>query len=219
MTRRDEDASLNKPTVAGIFHTMDTPSISEWLAGLKAGEPVAVQKLWERYSAALIRLASSRLRNFPQRLADGEDVAISVFSTLWRGGRAGRFVDVRNRDELWWLLARITQQKCVDLKRRETAKKRGSGKVAPGDEAQAYTLDQLIGKEPSPELLTSMDEQYRWLMSLLRDDTTRKVAAYRIEGYTVEEIASRLSIGTRSVERKLQLIRNRWSEELGKQCS
>ena len=36
----------------------------------------------------------------------------------------------------------------------------------------------------------------------------------RIEGYCVQEIAEQLQIGKRSVERKLDLIRKRWTEEM-----
>jgi DNA-directed RNA polymerase specialized sigma24 family protein len=36
----------------------------------------------------------------------------------------------------------------------------------------------------------------------------------RIEGYTVAEIAQKLNIGRRAVERKLQLVRAKWKHEL-----
>ena len=40
----------------------DEGSVTRWLGDLKAGDPDAAQKLWERYFASLVRLAHARLR-------------------------------------------------------------------------------------------------------------------------------------------------------------
>jgi DNA-directed RNA polymerase specialized sigma24 family protein len=66
-----------------------------------------------------------------------------------------------------------------------------------------------VGNTPTPEFLVMLQEQYEWLLALLPDNRLREVAASRIEGYTVAEIGARLAIGTRAVERKLQLIRSK----------
>jgi DNA-directed RNA polymerase specialized sigma24 family protein len=52
------------------------------------------------------------------------------------------------------------------------------------------------------------------LLGLLRDDVLRQIALLRIEGYQVEEIAATIGISTRSIERKLQLIRRAWARQL-----
>src|SRR5262245_41905555 len=104
-------------------------SVSQWIAHLKEGNADAAQRLWERYAMRLVELARRRLKDAPKRVADEEDVAASVFHSLCRGAAAGRFENVKNRDDLWWLLLAITKQKSVDLVRRETAQKRGSGYV------------------------------------------------------------------------------------------
>ena len=51
-------------------------------------------------------------------------------------------------------------------------------------------------------------------LGLLRDDRLRQIAIFRIEGFTVPEIAQDLHVSTRSIERKLQVIRETWSKEL-----
>ncbi len=89
-------------------------SVSEWIASLKRGESEAVQQLWKRYSAALLKLARDRIGHLPQRAADEDDVAQNVFISLCRGAAAGRFANVVNRDELWWLLVGITKQKTAN---------------------------------------------------------------------------------------------------------
>jgi len=57
-------------------------------------------------------------------------------------------------------------------------------------------------------------EEYR-LLGLLGDTELESVALWRMEGFTVEEIADRLGYAPRSVKRKLQLIRSVWEKEAG----
>ena len=59
-----------------------------------------------------------------------------------------------------------------------------------------------------------MDEEHRRLLGLLRDDQLRTIAVRRIQGYTLDEIASQLDISSRTVIRKLNLVRIRWQHEL-----
>lgn len=196
-------------------------SVSAWIAGLKASEADAAQKIWDHYAIRLVDIARRKLGNAPRGIADEEDIAQSVFRSVCRGAASGRFRDLKTRDDLWWMLLAITRQKVVNHIRRETAQKRGTGRVQSeaalagiADGSQIFTLDQLVGDEPTPEFLVMLEEQNRRLLSLLRDDLLRRIAICRIEGYTVAEIATVLALSTRSVERKLQLIRSKWAADL-----
>jgi RNA polymerase sigma factor (sigma-70 family) len=200
---------------------MRDESVSEWLGQLKAGEAEAAQKLWERYSQGLINLARQKLHNVPRIAADEEDVAQSVFTSICRAAAEGRIQDVKSRDDLWWTLLAITKHKVVNYIRHETAQKRGQGRVRneadfaiPSDEQTCFKLDELVGDTPTPEFLFMLKEQFQYLLDSLRDDRFRMIAIARVEGYTVEEIANKLGISCRAVERKLQLIRSKWSESL-----
>jgi hypothetical protein len=51
------------------------------------------------------------------------------------------------------------------------------------------------------------------LLDLLGDDALRSVAVWKMEGYPVEEIAARLEVVPRTVERQLAILRTQWSEE------
>jgi RNA polymerase sigma factor (sigma-70 family) len=196
-------------------------SVSQWIVHLKEGHGEAVQLLWRRYALRLVELARRRLKDAPKRMADEEDIAQSVFHSLCRGAAAGRFENIQNRDDLWWLLLAITKQKVTDHLRREMAQKRGAGRVQPesgltgdADDSTGFALDRLIGEAPTPEFAVMLAEQHERLLRLLRDDRLRRIATSRIEGFTVPEIAEDLHVSTRSVERKLQLIRGVWSKEL-----
>jgi RNA polymerase sigma factor (sigma-70 family) len=198
-----------------------TDSISEWLGRLKAGEVDAAQELWNRYSEKLVRIAKQRLSGSPRGVADEEDLALSVFGSIFRGAANGRFEKISTRDELWWLLLSITKRKAVDHIRRETAQKR----QFRGDRVEnrrgdgvptswPYRLDDLVGSSPTPDFLVALDEQYVRLLDMLRNDQLRKIATLRIEGYAIAEIGLKMNIGQRAVERKLRLIRDKWKREL-----
>ena len=53
------------------------------------------------------------------------------------------------------------------------------------------------------------------LFARLNDKTLRVIAFQKLQGLTSEEIARSLEISTRTVDRKLQLIRAMWAEEAG----
>lgn len=198
-----------------------TESISDWLRQLKAGEAEAAQKLWDCYSAELVRVARQRLGASPRGAADEEDIALSVFRSIFRGAAAGRFDHISNRDELWWLLLSVAKRKAVDHIRRETAQKRriqpaqaGTDDVAGTPVAVQISLSELVSATPAPDFLVALEEQYLRLLEMLRNDQLREIAVLRIEGHTVEEIATRIGIGRRAIERKLKLIRSKWKHEL-----
>ena len=189
-------------------------SVSRWIYGLKAGEAEAAQRLWERYAEQLVSLARQRLGSAPRSVVDEEDVVQTVFSTICRGATEGRFNDVKNRDELWWLLVAITRHNVADHMRRECALKRGGGRVHPEsqltiDADGKSAFDIITGGDPTPDFLAMLDEQFQRLLGLLRDDRLREIAIMRFEGYTVAEIAEKHAIACRAVERKLQLIRSK----------
>ena len=135
-----------------------TVSIDELFVRLKSGEAQAAQVLWDEYSVALVNLAKKRLGKSPLAMTDEEDVALSVFGSICRGAAEGRFTDITTRDELWWLLLRITKQKAVNHIRREMAVKR-RGKQQPeiqnGGSAPRFCVEDLVSRAPTPDFLAS----------------------------------------------------------------
>jgi RNA polymerase sigma factor (sigma-70 family) len=191
-------------------------SVTRWIGDLKDGQDAATQKIWERYFDRLVRVASRQLGAAPRRIADEEDVAVSVFDSLCKGAAAGRFDKLNDRDDLWRLLTAISGMKAVDQIRRQTAKKRGGDKlrgesIVAGVNNPLGGFDQLVHGEPTPEFLAVMDEQQQEMFRILPDETQRSVARLRFEGYANEEIAEKLDISLRSVERKLKVIREMWT--------
>lgn len=194
-------------------------SVTQWIADLKAGDAEAARRLAERYWRKLEVVARTKMGTLPRGMVDEEDVVVSVFESLCRGAAAGRFAELSTRKDLWWLLLAITRRKTIDNARHQGAQKRGgNGSFAERalpyrNSGSVFNLDQVVSREPTPEFLVSLQEEYQRLLSLLRDDTLRRIVTWRMEGYSVEDIGSQLGIGTRSVERKLALIRKKWERE------
>ena len=196
---------------------MSSPgSVTYWLERLKAGDHLAAQKLWESYFQQLVVYARRKLSAAPRRVADEEDVALSAFHSFCAGAEEGRFPKLDDREDLWQVLLVITARKAFDLAEYEGRQKRGGGTPdGVGRAVEALSLEQIIGREPTPELAAQVAEEYQRLLGGLDDPSLRQVAQLKMEGYTCPQIARRLGCVPRTVERKLRLIRQLWSEEIG----
>lgn len=193
-------------------------SVTLLLQRAKTGEAAAAHELWNRYFDRAVRLANKQLSPQVRRMADGEDIALSAFDSLFRRAAAGRFDQLADRDDLWQLLSRITRRKAINHFHAQTRQKRGGGQVrgesvfaAPGMNADEATgIAQFAGSEPSPEFIHEMAELYQLLLEQLDNDELRQVALLRVEGHSNAEIARQLGKGVRAVERKLNIIRRTW---------
>ena len=106
-------------------------------------------------------------------------------------------------------------RKADELARRERRQKRGGARVA---REAALTdsgpgLAQIAGCEPTPAFAALIADELGRLLDGLGDETLRRVAHLRLEGYSNEEVAQRLGCTLRSVERKLERIRKTWERE------
>jgi len=200
-------------------------SITEWIAdlqqeGVRPEIERAQQALWERYFGRLVGLAKVKLGDAPRAAADEEDVAISALQSFFAAAPNGQFPQLRDRNDLWPLLAKITAHKAIDQRRRLLAKKRGAGLVRGnsailgGDDAAPDWPDALLEKELRPDSLVAMTEQCERLMARLRDDQMREIARRKLEGYSNAEIAAHLGVVERTVERRLGMIRDYWADAI-----
>jgi RNA polymerase sigma factor (sigma-70 family) len=189
-------------------------SISEWIESLRHGEPASARRLWERYYDHLVHLARDHLRGLPRRAAaDEEDVALSAFAAFCEGLTHGRFPDLHDRHGLWGLLLTLTERRAADLVRREQAARRAVGRLAEGVQA-----DDLPDEAPTPAFAAEVADEVEQRLKILDADVSgklRQVAIWKMEGYTNAEIAQQLGCASRTVERKLSIIRELWGEEPG----
>ncbi|MBY0525918.1 MAG: hypothetical protein K2R98_21170 [Gemmataceae bacterium] len=201
---------------------MSSPgSVSHWIGELKAGEADAAQRIWERYFRRLVGLARSKLGDLPCRASDEEDVALSAFDSFCRQASTGRFPQLFDRDNLWRLLVVITKRKAYDLAQLERRQKRGQGQVldeaaldrAFPDARTVRGLEQMLAQEPTPDFAAQFAEEYQRLLAELETEELRTIALWKMEGHTNAEIADKWGCTSRTIERKLWVIRNLWAKE------
>ncbi|PAY20402.1 RNA polymerase subunit sigma-70 [Rhodopirellula sp. SM50] len=190
--------------------------ITLWLQEVKRGEARSQQELWNAYFQKLVSLARAKLRSAKKRDYDEEDIALSAFNSFFRAVDDQRLPKLDDRHDLWKVLVTITVRKILDQRKRDFALKRGEGQVRGESVFQQPGLDealgmaQVLGAEPTPELAATVTEEFNELMQQLPDQTYRRIAQLKMEGYTNLEISRQLGCVERTVERKLKLIRNVW---------
>lgn len=185
-------------------------SVTGWFHALKNGDQHAAAQLWNRYFERVVKLAKHRLAR--DAAYDEEDLAASVFGALYKAAADGRYETLADRDELWALLLVLSQRKIIDRARRLTAKRR-SGPQAGS--SPPVPVEELYSQEQTPELSAAVKDECRHLLELLNDGTLQDIALLKLDGHTIPEIAGQLSLGERTISRKLLLIRKTWEEELG----
>jgi DNA-directed RNA polymerase specialized sigma24 family protein len=194
-------------------------SVTILLKGVKAGDNADIQRLWDRYFRRLIRLAGAKLPAHCRRSFDEEDVALSAFQSFCDRAGRGQFPQLSDREDLWRLLATITVRKALDSIRRQTRQKRGGGRVLGesamlmGDDPTNEALTEVLSKEPRPEEIAQFADDYRCFLAKLQDPVLLSIALSRLEGQSTREIAASKGVSTKTIERKLQLIRTIWSQE------
>jgi RNA polymerase sigma factor (sigma-70 family) len=196
-----------------------TGSVTHLLDALKNGNPAAAQPLWERYHSRLLGLARQALQSSPRGHADEEDVVQSAFNSFFQGVANGRFPQLNDRDNLWRLLVVLAARRAIDQVRRE--RRRRPASVTPASELAMSpleldddaALEQVVSREPTPELAAELVEQYEKLLDRLGDPMLRQLAIWKLEGFTNGEIAAKFGCSRRTVIRKLETIRLIWSTE------
>src|SRR5262249_40412118 len=154
----------------GVSLMSSTDPVTLWISQLKEGRRAAVGLLLRRYFGRLVQLARARLQALPGLAAAGEGVALSAFKSLCLGAERGRFPQLDDRDDLWRLLALLTVRKAIDLQRRQRAR----------GEADEMDVEQLLSREPPPELAAELTEEYRRLLDRLGGPQLQAGASWEV---------------------------------------
>lgn len=192
--------------------------VTVWIGQLADGDNEAAANIYEHYFEQIAHLARRRMGAAYRRVADEEDVAQSVMRNLFEGIASGRFQELSSRENLWRLLVVMTARKAINVVDKQRAQKRGGGNVRgesilQGEHEATPGFDRFQSPATAPDFLAELMEESRRQLEKLPDETLRQIARLKMEGYTNDEIAEQLGTTTRTIERKLQRIREVWSLE------
>ena len=181
----------------------------------QAERDLAARLIWRRYFRDLLELARNNLNRRIRRREDEEDVLQSMYKSFCLRQQRGEF-DLAGRDALWKLLVTITLRKARNAAKRHARDKRDIGRertIADGDDGESadWALEQMDAAGPSPAEAALLNEALERRLEALADPELRRIALWRLEGYTNREIADRLDCTERSVERRMERIRGKWT--------
>lgn len=200
---------------------MDEDPITLWLDGLKEGDQSDVEKIVSRYYQPIVNMVRKRLPSAVRRFADEEDVALSALNSFVARAQAGQFAKLENRDDLWKVLVTISLRKAAKYVKRESAQKRG-GRNVRGESvfrgAGGSGLDQVADdRPPLGEDVDSKEcaEKILDFLDSLDDKALRFIVLCKSEGLTDASIAEQLNCSPKTVQRKMQRLREevrKWAQ-------
>jgi len=172
----------------------------------------------------LAKMARPLIRRFGLRAEiDAEDVANTALYWLCRAVDEGRAPGVQPDGEFGMFARVLLVRAVLQARRRARSLRRGGSagvEVVSGAEGAppssrclhrlALDLDGLQATGPSVEDLVNASMEAEYLTERLDDPALKQVAAMRLQGYTVREIARKTRQGRATVNRKILQIRTIW---------
>lgn len=186
--------------------SQDMGSVTGIYQNFRLGDPAAYTQLWDHFRHRLLALANKALAGKTQQVSDAEDALQSAFISFWQRAERGDFGEEMDRQDLWNLLGVITVRKALKHQRSRRAQKRGGG-VASAD----VPVDSLAARDSPSDFVLTCEELLERL-----DPDLRVFAVLRLMGAKNREVAEQLGCTERKVERKLNLIRATWDDEVAK---
>ena len=198
---------------------MTSNSVTLWIRAIENNDEAAAHALFDRYFQKVIQHARLKLASDLRRVVDEEDIAVMAFQACFQRISSGEHPQLKDRNELWSLLARIAERRACDVVRRHLTARRGKGRVR-GESvfARSGVAESTDGLRSVPdpngneEVAAQMAEEYERMMGLLESDQLRDVAKLVLAGFSTSEIAEQLDRTQRTVQRRLKIILDTWSE-------
>jgi RNA polymerase sigma factor (sigma-70 family) len=164
---------------------------------------------------ALLKLARHHLDRKLLHRHDEDDVVQSMYASFCIRQTRGSF-DLAGRDDLWKLLVTVTLRKARNAARRHRSEVRDYRRERGSDQSDSdgheWARELFDASDPTPADAAAFNEELERRLIALGDPVLRRIALFKLEGYTNKEIARELDNCTeRTIERKLARIRTRWA--------
>ena len=195
---------IQLPTIMGIWFKLgikmsleEEGSVTGWLRELKDQQPDAQSKIWHRFVSRLTQRARRKLGGIEKTVVDAEDIVSMAFYNFFEKSPLD-FRKLVDREDLWQILAMLADRRAAD-EVRKWYRRPNSFELTPIDCADSSAT------APDADLILADEVGVR--LGALPDKTLRDIAIGRLEGRKNHEIADKLDVSLRTVERKVGLIR------------
>ena len=188
-------------------------SVTGWIGDLKMKDPEAQRKIWNRFVDRLVRYANRKLHGGNCQIVDASDIANMAFANFFEKSPE-QFESLVNRNDLWQILALLAERRAIDEIRKAAALKNGGGRLlnesmlGTDQDGQSLRLDHFAEQGTTPDFDVLLNEELETRLNSLNDEVLRQIAIEKMQGCRNREIAAKLTISLRSVERKLGVIRD-----------
>ena len=190
---------------------MQESSWDQMIDGLRSGDDAAYEKFWNELGGLLQNVAEKQLGNRLKQRVGSDDIVQSACRTFFRRVSGGQF-DLPDSEALWRLMCSITLNKARRASRDHLRKKRGMDRevhLSSGDNDSNRELEPG-STESEPLDAACVADQMTGLLEGLSDRHCR-VLDLKLQQYTNDEIAEKLSCSERSVRRIISQLKDRWT--------
>ena len=193
-------------------------AVTQMIERLRSDDPrerdEAARLVWEYYFRDLLALAQRRLGPQIRRKVDADDILQSVYASICRRQERGTF-ELYDRDDFWKLLVTVTLNKVRNAaKWHQRAKRDIHREVAlaafEGGPHEAGGL-RIQAAGATPDEVLGLAEEVERRIDSLDDPLLKQIVLKKLEGLTNKEIAVHLDYTERTIDRKLAIIRAKWS--------
>jgi DNA-directed RNA polymerase specialized sigma24 family protein len=188
-------------------------SVSGWIAMIRQGKSEAMEPLVKRYFERLSKFADRRLRS-GQNVSDaGEDVANLVIQNVTSAIQDGQYPALTDRNDLWLVLMIAAQRRVIDCKRNESFKEDHHTSIRNLTdlmESMNLDLDEYLGEEDDQQRGLELVDFWEEMIKKLPEEIMRTVASHKLQGLGNREIARKMIMTPKRIDRIVHKIRDRW---------
>lgn len=180
-------------------------SITELVNRWRVGDESAATQLFVQYQKRLLEFVASHLSEKLKPRLDPDDLVQSILKSAFRVARKG---DVVFSDEtgFWKWLVTVALNKTYKRIDRELAAKRDRRREASGQlDHDTFVTDRLRQMPTSDEVVEVADLLENILLRL--NQRQRQVLLWKLDGFHYREMAARLGVSEKTIQREFEVIR------------
>jgi RNA polymerase sigma factor (sigma-70 family) len=171
---------------------------------LRAGSQEAARELCHRYGPYILRVVRTKLHKRLRSKYDSSDFAQAVWASFFAHLPEDPTLD--QPEALAVFLARLTQHKVIDILRHhfQTQKENINRECSLEDPAISSATN-LFARQPTPSQVAEVNEQWEQLLKS-QPARYRPILILLREGHTHEEIARKLGLSEKTVQRLVRRL-------------
>ena len=186
-----------------------TDLVQRW----QAGDEDAATQLFERYHGKLLPLVASHLNEKLKPRLDADELVQSIFKSAFRVTRQGQ-IQFNDDTGFWKWLVTVALNKVFKRIDRETAAKRDPEREISSQPNRDAHLADCLSQRPTTMQVVEVADLLETILQRL-NDAQKRILLLKLEGCTQKDIAEKLKLSEKSVQRRAKELREVATEIVG----